>query len=374
MRKRVPLLLVIFLCPIFILSSLLFLGGCKKKETKVETKLANVQTQSAEKRALKPYVEAIGTLNANEEVTVSAEIDGIVRDVRVDEGSVVTKGMVLAALDDTDYDLEVKRAQAAVRQAEATLSNTQLEYKRKEALVKEELVTKQQFEDVATRLALADADLERAKASVSLAKTKLAKTKIYSPLACAVKEKKVSTGDYVKNGTQLFVIIQSNPIKVNFFVAEKDVGKLRKNQEAILRVNAFPGREFKGKVNIIYPSLDEKTRTLKVEALVPNPDGLLKPGLFAKVILYTDEAQSTVVVPITALLYEEERIRVFVVEGDTAHERPIKVGAKYGEVIEVTEGLKEGETVVVAGQAGLSEGAKVRVQPAAAPRRTNVSG
>ncbi len=374
MRKRIPSMPVVFFCPILILSASLFLAGCQKKETKVEVKLVNVQTQPAEKRELKPYVEAVGTLNANEEVTVSAEIEGIVRDVKVDEGSVISKGMLLAALDDTDYDLEVKRAQAALRQTEATLSNTQLEYNRKEALAKEELVTRQQFEDVATRLALADAELERAKAALSLAKTKLAKTKINSPLACQVKEKKVSTGDYVKNGTQLFVIIQSNPIKVNFFVPERDVGKLRKNQEATLRVDAFPGREFKGRVSIIYPSLDEKTRTLKVEALVPNPEGLLKPGLFAKVILYTGQAQSTVVVPITALLYEEERIRVFVVESDTAHERSIKVGAKYGEVIEVTEGLKESETVVVAGQAGLSEGAKVRVQPPASPRKTNVSG
>ena len=372
MRKR--LAYILFCCPILALGFSLLLEGCKKKEAKVETKYINVQTRAAEKQALKPFVEAIGTLNAYEEVTISAEIEGIVRDVKVNEGSVVTKGMVLAALDDTDYGLEVKRAEAAVRQTEATLSNTQVEHQRKEALVKEELVTKQQFEDVATRLALADAELERARAALSLAKTKLAKTKIYAPLACQVRDKKVSTGDYVKNGTQLFVIIQSNPIKVNFFVAERDIGKLRKDQEVTLKVDAFPDREFKGKVSIIYPSLDEKTRTLKVEALVPNNDGLLKPGLFAKVVLYTGEAKSTVVVPITALLYEEERMRVFVVEGDTAHERAIKVGAKYGEVVEALEGLKEGETVVIAGQAGLSEGAKVKVQPGFAPRQPSTKG
>jgi len=118
MRKR--LVYVLFCCSILTLSSLLILGGCKKKEVRVETKVINVQTQAAEKRSLKPFVEAIGTLNAYEEVTISAEIEGIVRDVRVEEGSVVAKGMVLAALDETDYDLEVKRAQAAVRQTEAT--------------------------------------------------------------------------------------------------------------------------------------------------------------------------------------------------------------------------------------------------------------
>ena len=124
-----------------------------------------------------------------------------------------------------------------------------------------------------------------------------------------MKEKRISPGDFVKNGTPLFVVIQPNPIKLHFTVPERDVGKIRVRQEVTLKVQAFPDREFKGTVNIIYPNLEEKTRTLKVEALVPNNDGLLKPGLFAKVILYTGEAKDMVVAPITSLLYEAEKVR-----------------------------------------------------------------
>lgn len=348
-----------------IVTSLFTAVACQKKDTKtVEEKVFNVQIQDAVKRPLKPFIESIGTLNPFEEVTVSAEIEGVTRSVKVEEGSQVSKGMLLAAIDDSDYSLEVKRAEATLRQAEATLENTKLEFKRKDALYKEELVTKQQYDDVTTRLSLAEAEVERAKASLSLAKLKLSKTKIISPLACVIKEKRVSAGDFVRNGTPMFVIIQPNPLKLRFTVPEKDVGRLKTNQEVMLRVDGFAETEFKGRVNIVFPNVEEKTRTLQAEALVPNNNGLLKPGLFAKVILYTAGERDTIVVPVTALLYEAEKVRVFVTEGDRAKERVVKLGSKYGELMEIIDGVKAGEKVVFMGQQNLSEGAKVSVQHA----------
>ncbi|MBU4320119.1 MAG: efflux RND transporter periplasmic adaptor subunit, partial [Nitrospinae bacterium] len=245
MRSRFVILIVLML-------SLLFLASCKKKEVKAPAeKVVNVRVHAAEKKSLRPFVETIGTLNPSEEVIVSAEVDGILKDIKVDEGSAVSKGTLLAVIDDIDYDLEVKKSDAALKQAEANLANTKLEYQRKDALFKEQLVTQQQFDDVSTRLSLAAAEVERAKASLSLVKQKLLKTLIYSPLAGVVKEKKVERGNYVKNGTALFTIIQTNPIKLNFTVTEKDAGKLRRGQDLTFRVDAFPGRGFKGKVSII---------------------------------------------------------------------------------------------------------------------------
>ena len=352
----------VFLCSV-IISSLVGAVACQKKDTKtLEEKVFNVQTHDVVQKPLKPFIESIGTLNPFEEVTVSAEIEGVIRSVRVEEGSQVSKGMLLAAIDDSDYSLEVKRAEAVFRQAEATLENTKLEFKRKDALYKEELVTKQQYDDVTTRLSLAEAEVERAKASLSLARLKLSKTKITSPLACVIKEKRVSAGDFVRNGTPLFIIIQPNPLKLRFTVPEKDVGRLRVNQEVMLRVDGFAEAEFKGRVNIVFPNVEEKTRTLQVEALVPNNNGLLKPGLFAKVILYTAGERDTIVVPVTALLYEGEKVRVFVTEGDRAKERVVKLGSKYGEFMEIIEGVKTGEKVVFMGQQNLSDGAKVSIQ------------
>lgn len=352
----------IFLCSL-IISSFFTTVACQKKDTKAhEEKVFNVQIQDVVKKPLKPFIESIGTLNPFEEVTVSAEIEGVMRSVKVEEGSQISKGMLLAAINDSDYALEVKRAEAALRQAEATLENIKLEFKRKDALYKEELVTKQQYDDVTTRLSLAEAEVERAKASLSLARLKLSKTKIASPIACVIKEKRVSAGDFVKNGTPLFVIIQPNPLKLRFTVPEKDVGRIRINQEVMLKVDGFAETEFKGKVNIVFPNVEEKTRTLQIEALVPNNNGLLKPGLFAKVTLYTAGEHDTIVVPVTALLYEAEKVRVFIIEGDHAKERVVKLGSKYGEFMEIVEGVKTGEKVVFMGQQNLSDGAKVSVQ------------
>ncbi len=362
-----------YYCLLFTFFCLLVLHACKKKEVKTTAeKVINVQVQAAEKRSLRPFVETIGTLNPFDEVTVSAEVDGILKEVRVDEGTAVSKGSVLARIDDTDYSLEVKKAEAALKQAEATLANTKLEYQRKESLHKEELVTKQQFDDVSTRLALAEAERERLEVAHSLAKEKLRKTKVHSLLSGVVKAKKVSAGDYVKNGTNLFTIIQNNPIKLDFTVTEKDVGKLKKGQDVLLRVDAFPDKEFKGKVNIIYPSLEEKTRTLQVEALVPNAQELLKPSLFAHVTLYTGDARDTIVIPATSLLYESEKVKVFVIEGDRAREREIKLGDKYGEMMGIERGMKEGELVVTIGQQNLFENAKVNIQSSVGSPQSSV--
>lgn len=368
---------------LFILLSIYFLfsfAGCNKKESKAPPeKVINVQVQPAEKRSLKPFVETIGTLNPYEEVIVSAEVDGIIKDVKVDEGSIVSKGQVLAAIDDTDYNLEVKRADAVLRQAEATLSNTNLEYQRKEALYKEQLVTQQQFDDASTRRSLAEADVERAKAAFSLARQKLLKTKVYSSLAGVVKEKKTEKGNYVKNGTALFTVVRNNPIKLNFTVTEKDVGKLKMGQDVLFKVDAFPDKEFKGKLSIIYPCLEENTRTLQVEAQALNQNGMLKPGLFAHVTLYTGAERNIILVPATSLLYEGEKVKVFIVESDRAKERSVKAGQKYKlqssvgsqsetggqpeshEYSEITEGIKAGDLVVTVGQQNLFGNAKVNV-------------
>jgi len=337
-------------------------AGCKKKEVKKPPeRVLNVRIQQVGKKTLRPYIKATGTLNPNETVVASSELDGILKRVYADEGQPVTKGRMLAAIDDTDFRLELRRAEAALRQAEASCANLKSEYERKEALLKEELVTRQQFEDIQTRRLVAEAEIDRARAAHSLAREKLAKTKIYSPISGYVKEKKTSAGDYVKNGTGLFVLIQNNPIKLNFTVGEKEAGLLKKNQDVSFTVEAFPEKEFKGKLTLVYPHLEEDTRTLMAEALVPNPQGVLKPGLFSRVMVYTGPPREMAVVPINSVIYEMGRVKVFTVEADRAREKEVTLGDKFGEVVEVASGLSAGESLVVAGQENLMEGLKVHV-------------
>ena len=207
---------------------------------------------------------------------------------------------------------EVQLAKAEVDQTLADMEKRKADMERAKKLVQDNYISAQEWDSARTaynvavathqkakenyalvvegprkeEIAQARAQLDQSQAALSLARQKLSKTKIFSPLAGTVRVRKVSKGEFVKNGAALFVIIQSNPIKLRFTVTERDVGKVKIGQEVALRVDAFPEREFKGAVTTIYPSLEEKTRTLLVEALVPNPEDSLKPGFFAKVSLY----------------------------------------------------------------------------------------
>jgi membrane fusion protein (multidrug efflux system) len=357
-RYRTAKLLLLVLMIILISLPLV---SCKKAKKVEKENLVNVRVLPAEKKKVQPYLETTGTLNADEEVTVSSEVDGIVRQLKVEEGSSVNKGSLLVGINEVDYMLDKKRSDAALKQAEANLSNAKAEYQRKESLYKEELITKQQFDDISTRVALAEADVTRAKATLETSAEKLSRTKIYSPLNGAVKEKKVSVGDYVRNGSPLFQLIKVDPLKLNFTISEKDIAGLKIGQEVVFTVDSFPGKKFKGKVNLLYPHVEERTRTLQAEAIVPNANHLLKPGFFTRVTIYTEEIREVVVAPLTAIMYDNSTISLFVVDGNVAHARTVKTGGKYGENVEIVEGLKEKEQVVVVGQNNLSEGVKVNV-------------
>jgi RND family efflux transporter MFP subunit len=357
-RRRVGAVILSFL----LIAAVLLTVGCGKKEQKVQKeKAVNVRIGAAESRPLRPFVESVGTLNPYDVVNVSSEVDGILQMIGVEEGSAVKRGQLIAEIKETDYRLAVEQATAALKQTEAALANAKQEHQRKEALYREELVTKQQFDDIVARLALAGGDVERAKAGLDLAKERLLKTRVYAPMAGSVKEKKVTAGDYIRNGTLMVSIIRTDQLKLLFSVVEKEVGNLRTDQDVVFTVDAYPGREFRGRVKTIYPSLEEKTRSLQVEAVVANTDGNLKPGLFARATLYTGPAKDTVVVPINALLYDNATTKLFVVEGNRAKERKVKIGRKYGEFMEIVEGVKAGENVVTVGQNNLMEGVLVNV-------------
>ncbi len=358
--KRQTIRLLFFI--VLLLVAGVALTACGKEKKQEREKLVNVRVAEAEKKMVQPYLETTGTLKAYEEVTVSAEVDGIVKRITVEEGAQVEKGMLLAVVNDIDYVLERQRSESALKQAQANLANARAEFQRKEALYREELITKQQIDDVSTRLALAEGDLERAKAALETSRQKLSRTTIYSPLLGAVKEKRISAGDYVRNGTPLFQLIKVDLLKLNFTISEKDAAAVKIGQRVVFKVDSYAGRDFKGQVSLLYPHMEEKTRTLQAEAIVSNKNRDLKPGFFAKVFVYTTDPFDAVLIPVTSLIYDNSVVRVFVVDGDNkARERIVKLGAKYGELIEIKEGLREKERVVVVGQNNLAEGVKVNV-------------
>ena len=346
---------------IFCCTVLLGAGCTKKKEEVKAEKIINIKVITTQKMPVRPYVEAVGTLEPWDEVIISPEVDGIIKEIPVEEGFPVTKGMFLLKINDIDYRLGVQTAEAALGQAQAGLNNAKIMFDRMEALYKQSGVSKQDFDNASTRLDVSVQDVERAKAALSIAKERLSRVILRSPINGMIKQKAVTTGMFVKTGMPLLNLIQIDPLFLTFSVTEKDVGALKRGQDVTFFVDAFPNREFKGKVDIIYPNVDEHSRMLKVEALIPNRSLELKPGFFSRVKVYTGAQKDVVLIPITSILYEGTKARVFLNENNKARERYLKLGRKYGEMLEIAEGLQAGEKLVVVGQNTLTDGVNVRV-------------
>jgi len=346
--------------------ALLFSYSCKRAEvSKKEQAGINVVVKPAIKMRLSPTIETTGSIECYDRVRLAPEIDGIIRAVYVDEGSVVRKSKVLAVIDEKDIRLEVERAEAALEQAEASLANTKQEYERKKALYSEGLITAQQFDDITARLSIAEAELKRARSALSTSRQRLAKTSIISPIDGVVERRSISPGDYVRTAQEAFSVITINPIKIEFTIPEKEISFVKVGQEISFTVDSYPTKEFKGKVRIIYPSLDVASRTIRVEAEGKNPNNELKPGMFAHVKVFKGSPRDVVLVPSTSLLFEGKEVRAFVIKGDKAQERRPKIGASVilpeGEFTEIIEGIDEAEDVVSIGHQNLYEGAKVSV-------------
>lgn len=349
------------LAAIMVCITALFPGCLMQEQEAKDGKIHNVRIHYVGHKLVRPSIGVMGTLEPFSEVIVSSEVNGVLKELMVDAGTPVTRGMVLARINDTDYRLDVINAEAALKQATAGLTNLKTEHGRMRSLVRKGSVSVQQFEEISTRLTVAVQDVDRAEAALSLARERLSKTVIRSPMSGVVKMRRVTPGELITAGMPLLAIVQIDPLKLALTVTEKDVGFLEKGQKVSFTVDAFPGSVFTGTLSVIYPSLDERTRSLKAEAIVDNQSEKLKPGLFAKASLYTTEPRNIVVVPITSILYDGSQVRVFIEDGGKAREKYLKIGEKYEEVVEVLEGLSGGESLIVVGQNTLFDGAMVNV-------------
>ncbi|OGI31733.1 MAG: hypothetical protein A2287_04495 [Candidatus Melainabacteria bacterium RIFOXYA12_FULL_32_12] len=341
------------------------LAGCSKNEEaksiEIQENIINVETFNVIKKQIRPSIDSIGSLESFEEVIVSAETSGALSRVNFREGSLVGKGTILAYVEPTDYRLRVESAQAALKQAQAYYENIKTEHMRKKTLYEKEVISRQQYDDAATRLTVASSDIDQARSSLALARQELNKTVVSSPINGFIKEKKVASGDYVSEGTALFEIIQTNPLKLTFTIPEEKIGKIKQGQEVTFTVNAYPDKEFKGTIKTIYPNIEEQTRNLKIEALVNNTKGELKPGMFAKAKIYTENIKNVLMIPSVALLFDDTEAKVFKIEANVAKATSVKIGEKYGEMVEILQGLQENQPIIVTGQQNLSEGVKINV-------------
>jgi RND family efflux transporter MFP subunit len=207
----------------------------------------------------------------------------------------------------------------------------------------------------------AEAQVRQREASLGITQKRLGDTTIKAPITGFVAKRHVSAGEFVKDNTPLFTIVVANPLKYAGTVPERQAPELRIRQPLRLTVEAYPDKSFTGTIVWLAPAVEVATRTLAVEARVPNDASALRPGFFAKGEVLTRKDPTVVVVPADALMMVAGLAKVFVVAGGTSQERLIKPGTRQGTALEVLDGVKSGETVATSNLPSLYNGAPITI-------------
>lgn len=361
----------------------------KDEDLNVTAKASPVTVASVVQNEFADVISAVGTLKARETSPLSPKVAGAVSRVLVDIGERVKAGEIVIRLDRTNYDLGVKQAQAALAAAEATVPQTDAQFEQAEKefhrateLLEEKVIPQSRFEAAEAEfksareaVSYAKAQRDRAKAALETALEHLKDTEIRSPISGAVVERTVEIGQAVAPGVQLLRIIDQSYLKADIDLPEGDIGRLAPDDTAMIMVDAYSEEAFPGKVVSINPMVDRQTRTFRVRIQVPNQQGKLMDGMFARVRLSVGR-HCALAVPRDALsrLPGSGTYYVFVVEGNKAVKRAVEIGAVNDQYAEVMDGLVEGDKVVTSGTGRLRSGMDVTVQDVSNKNETDRSG
>lgn len=360
----------------------LLTGGCsREKPTDATTQEATdqvitISTKPVTTREVKRTVEMVGTLGGWEEVTISNEASGIIQQVLVDLGDKVKKGQRLVLLDPREANLTLAQAEANLQAAKKALTQAQAEWrdadinlKRIKELHSEGIIATSQLDVAQTRFDAIEAqghareaDIDRHHALVDFARKRLGDTEVLAPITGEVRQRLVSTGEAVKEKTPLFQLVITDPLKFQGTVPERFAPDIKMEQPVDLQVEAFAERMFPGRVLRVSPAVDAQTRSLSLEIKVPNTQGMLKPGFFAKGQILTGVDPRAVFAPEEAVYTFVGITKAFVVQDGAVQERHVKTGARAEGWVEITEGLQTGEIVATSNLPQLYQGAKVAVR------------
>jgi multidrug efflux system membrane fusion protein len=347
-------------------------------------------------RALSYAVDAVGSLEAYDVVSVPARVPGTLESLSFDEGDAVSTDQVLAVVDGKRYALELEHAGASLGKAEASRESAKARIGQAEAVLKEAeanlarrkglhaknpgWVTEEEVSALETAVARARASLEEARAGEreaealveeaktlrSMAQKNLEDARVRPPLAGIVERRRVSPGQYVREGDPIATIVDLSRLRVRFRVSESESVRLGKGQPATFRVTAFPGRAFECTIVHVNAMADPVTRMVECLAAVKDPPATLRPGFFANVSVTVAREGEAIVIPVEAVLPTEKGFTAFVVVDGRAVARRLRLGLHTRDGgVEVLEGLAKGESLVTAGAQILDDGVPVLVANAA---------
>ena len=334
---------------LFLLSVLLLGCGSEAKSTPDEDAppALPVDVALVERGRATAQLSSTAALEAEDEATVVARTDGVVEQILVEEGQYVQAGHPLARLDDERLALEVQRAEATLQRLKRTFERTQTMYDK-------QFVSRETFDQ-------ARSDYETQTVATDLARLELAYTTIRAPISGWVSARHVKSGNMVRTHDPVFDITNLDPLRAELHVPERELAKLKEDQPATLTFDALPDRSFPGRVALISPVVDPETGTFKVTVEVRDRTRTIKPGMFARVQIQYDEHVDALLVPKAAIVEEDDAVNVFVVKDSVARQRAVTTGYSNGDRIEITDGLADGEQVVVSGQTALRDSATVQI-------------
>ncbi len=360
-----------------------------------------VQVTPAGERTLVRTVSATGSLAAQEQVVLGTKVAGRLAEVAVDLGSRVRRGQTIGKLDQVDFKHRVDQAEAAlqqararlglsptgtderidpertaiVRQARAMLDDARLTRDRSVRLMQSDLIARAQLDSAEAALQVAEGRYQDAleevrnrqaiivqrRSELDLARQQLIDTVIVSPIDGAVSLKQASVGEYLNAGAPIATLVQLHPLRLRVPVPEREGAGVRAGHAVSLTVEGDPA-VYRGRVVRLSPIVQEQNRTMLVEAEVPNERGFLRPGAFARVDIVTEVTQPVVTVPGSAVIVFAGVEKVLVVrQGKTAEVR-VTTGRRLGEDVEITDGLKKGDPVIVR-PGNLTGGQPVKIVP-----------
>jgi len=350
----------------FIITAAVVLHACTPPEQKpdVETKPRSVRTDTIVSRDLPILVRAVGRLAPDREVVLSAQVSGILASYRADVGTQVRAGATLVTLEDADYVLALKEAEANLLSARIRLPVAKNAFARAQSLLPEKAITPELYDQAEAAYAAAKATVVRLETLVAMAQRRLEKTTIAAPFGGHVTQRFVESGQTIAVGEPLMKIADMRSMRVNIHISELDYVHLDKDDPVSVTVEAYAGATVPGRVDKIGIQADARTNTFSVEILVDNSDFTLKAGLTARVAIQTRVIPSAVMIAQHSVLYREDRQEVFVVDADNrAVARTIQLGRLDGSEVRILAGLQPGDNLVVSGAQYLKPGDRVRVVP-----------
>ena len=348
--------LIVFITIVILMSCSNPKGQPEQKEASPQEQGFPVRIAQVSLETVQRTVEASGTFLPEDQVKVSAEVKGKIKEIYVQEGDRVKKDDLLVEIDDERYILAVKKAEATYNQARSNRIHTLRTFKRTKDLYLKGVVGKQQYDDKETLSIMAEDELENARVALDLAKKDLKDTKIFSPLSGLVTEKIASIGEYVEEGATLLKLQQISPIKLHAYIPERYTAEVKVGQAIQAEVDAYPARQFQGLVTVVGPSIDPETRNVRIEARFPNKDESLRPGFFAHTKIIIHAKKKTFVIPQSAIIIREGYKKVIVKEANRAKGRKVETGSFFDGKVEIREGLKGDEEIIVMGHETLNDG------------------